>query len=168
MINATPETVRAVAQAIKLAAILDDRVAAQADKARIAAWSEQVQRHNLIESDLLDGLQRFYDGPSDRAIQIGDLIHHARMSKIDRVQREDAESRIARSEAQEAKAAEEWPVPRNPITGPTAKKTDRLKAAEDRLHVCHGKRESIEALKEYFAAKDEARKPKRDNGRKSA
>ena len=76
-LNASPDTVRAVTQVFKLAGILDDRVT-HPDKARIAAWSEQVQRHGLAESDLLDGLQAFYDGPSERAIQIGDLIHHAR------------------------------------------------------------------------------------------
>lgn len=159
-LNATPETVAAVAQALKLAGILDDRVA-NPDKARIAAWSEQVHRHNFTETDLLDGLQRFYDGPTDRAIGIGDLIHHARMSKIDRVQREDAAARTARSEAQATKAApdEPWPIPAGAITGPTAHKTDRMRTAEDRLHACHNRATAVEALREYFAAKTEARNP---------
>ena len=75
MINASPDTVRAITKTFQLAGILDDRCA-QPDKARIAAWAEQVERHKLHESDLLDGLQAFYDSPSERAIQIGDLIHH--------------------------------------------------------------------------------------------
>lgn len=84
-INATPETLRAVAQVLKMAAILDDRVA-QPDKARIVGWAEQVQRHNLTEDDLLDGLQKYYD-QADRPIGIGDLIIHARATKRDRLER---------------------------------------------------------------------------------
>jgi hypothetical protein len=101
-INATEETLRAVAETLKLAALLDDRVA-QPDKARIAAWAEQVQRHNLSREDLLTGLQAFYDGPSDHAITIGDLIHQARHAKRDRTERESDEEREARQARMDAR-----------------------------------------------------------------
>jgi hypothetical protein len=40
----SPETIRAVAEALKYAAILDDRVA-KADQARVLGWAKQVRRH---------------------------------------------------------------------------------------------------------------------------
>ena len=86
-VTATTEDLTNAAEALKLAAILDDR-APKADKARITGWGEQIHRHHLGREDLLDGLQRFYDSPSDRAIAIGDLIAHARACRRDRTERE--------------------------------------------------------------------------------
>jgi hypothetical protein len=105
-LDATPDTIRAVAQVFKLAAILDDRLA-QADRNRVAAWAEQVHRHNLAEPDLLDGLQAFYDGPSERPIGVGDLIHHARIAKRDRLEREPDEMREARQVQLDARIADQ-------------------------------------------------------------
>jgi hypothetical protein len=86
VIDASPETIRAVGKAMQLAALLDDRCA-NVDKARIASWAEQVERHQLTKTDLLDGVQRFYDGPTNRPIQVGDLITHARAVRQDRSDR---------------------------------------------------------------------------------
>lgn len=87
-INASPETVAAVAETLKLAALLDDRIT-PSDKARIAAWAEQIHRHNLSRDDLLDAVQAFYDQPSAQAIGVGDLIKHARTIRRDRLNRDD-------------------------------------------------------------------------------
>lgn len=155
-LNATPQTVRAVTQVLKLAGLLDDRVA-QNDKARIAAWSEQCERHRLSEGDMLDGVQAFYDSPSDRAIQVGDLIHHARIAKRDRLDREEESALEARRAITDLKAADEFKaLTAEAIIGRTKHKTPRLVAAEDALQNCHGKRECEAAIREYFAAKAEA------------
>jgi ferric-dicitrate binding protein FerR (iron transport regulator) len=86
-LDATPETVQNLAEAIKLAALLDDRVT-HPDKARMAAWAAQTHRHRLAREDLLDGVQAFYDHPAEHAIQIGDLIRNARIAKRDRLDRD--------------------------------------------------------------------------------
>lgn len=158
MINATPETVRSVAEAMQLAALMDDRVG-HVDDARVAAWSEQIERHKLTKSDLLDGVQAFYDNPSDRALQVGDLIFHARKIRRDRNEREAEEERRRRDERLSIKASDEWPaLAAGVVMGPTKKRTKRLDDAELALQTCHGKRESVAAITEYFAAKTAARK----------
>lgn len=155
-INATPDTVRALTKVFQLAGILDDRCA-QPDKARIAAWSEQVQRHNLIETDLLDGLQAFYDSPSERAIQIGDLIHHARHAKRGRLDKEADQIREQRQREHDTKAADQiHAIAAAAFTGPTKNRTPRLVAAENGLQCAVDKRTARESIAEYFAAKREA------------
>ena len=158
-LNATPETVTAVAQVLKMAAILDDRMG-QPDKARIIAWAEQVHRHKLIEADMLDGLQAYYDGPSDRAIGVGDLIHHAKTARRNRVAGEEAADREARqAELDAVKPAPEETVAVAAafIPGPV-RRTPRLEAAEDSLNACVDKASAQAALREYFAAKRESRR----------
>jgi hypothetical protein len=155
-LDATPTTIRDIAEAFKLAAILDDRIA-QVDTARIAAWAEQVQRHNLIRADLLDGLQAFYDSPSDRAIQIGDLIHHARHAKRTRLDKEADEVREQRQEAHDVKAADEiHGIAAGFVAGPVKNKTPRLIAAEAALQCAVDKSTAQAAIAEFFAAKREA------------
>lgn len=155
-VEATEDELRAVAEVLKLAAILDDRAPA-ADMARIAAWAEQIHRHQLERRDLLDGLQAYYDAPSDRAIQIGDLIHHARAVRRDRGEREGR----ALPPAPDAEVVDADEIARvcsafdtSAITNPT----DRLRRAELSLQICSGKAESAAAIREYFIAKAEARK----------
>lgn len=156
-LNASPDTVRAVTQVFKLAGILDDRVT-HPDKARIAAWSEQVQRHGLAESDLLDGLQAFYDGPSERAIQIGDLIHHARIVRRNRLDKEVDDERDTRRSAVDAKAADDLRALTAEAISGRVNDTPRVKAARAALDDCRGKAESQAAIREYFDAKIAARK----------
>lgn len=155
-INATEQTLRAVATTLKMAAILDDR-APHADKARIAAWAERAQWHHLTESDLLDGLQAFYDQPQERAIGIGDLMYHARNAKKTRLDREEDQDRDQRRTHFDAKAAADEPIAPAAITfGPVKAKTERLLAAENALQCVVDKRSAQAALREYFAAKSEA------------
>lgn len=159
-IDATETDLRNVAEALSLASLLDDRIT-RGDKARIAAWGKQIHRHQFTRDDLLNGLQMFYDGTSTHAITVGDLIACAKTARSDRVAREDALEREHRQAEQATKAApdEPWPIPAGAITGPTAHKTDRMRTAEDRLHACHNQATAVEALREYFAAKAEARNP---------
>lgn len=93
-INATPETVRAVGNAIGRAALFDDRIT-EGDSARIAAWAEAVERHNLDPTDLLDAVTSYYSTPRDRAILVGDLIQHARNARQDRAQRDNTATAAA-------------------------------------------------------------------------
>lgn len=151
-LNASPDTVRAVAQVFKLAGILDDRVA-QPDKARIAAWAEMVQRHKLGERDLLDGLQAYYDSPSERAIQIGDLIHHARIVRRDRNEREDNQTREERIANRGFIAG----MASSTVMGPSENRTQRLVDAENALQCCTTKAEAQAAIKEFSEAKREAK-----------
>lgn len=164
-INASPETVRAVTQVFKLAGILDDRVA-QPDKHRVIAWSEQVERHKLTEGDLLDGLQSFYDNPSERAIQVGDLIHHGKIARRNRLAKEEDSVREARRLSQDEKAeSDEVRELSAAFIAGRVDETPRLKAAREALQNCRGRRECGPAIAEYFAAKAEAAKP---NHRKKA
>ena len=162
-LNASPDTIRAIAQVFKLTAILDDR-AAQPDEARVKAWAEQVERHKLIESDLLDGLQAYYDGPSERAMQIGDLIHHAKIARQVRVGSETRAEREAREDRRDAELAsigaaknETHAIASGVVFGPVPR-TDRLAAAEDSLYTCVDRKTAMAAIREYHAAKREARK----------
>lgn len=93
-INARPETVRAVGNAIGRAALFDDRIT-EGDSARIAAWAEAVERHHLDAEDLLDAVTSYYSTPRERAILVGDLIHHARNARQDRAQRDNADTAAA-------------------------------------------------------------------------
>jgi hypothetical protein len=154
-LDATPQTVRAVAEVFKLAAFLDDRIAAP-DPGRIAAWAEQVQRHNLAESDLLNGVQGFYDGPSSHAIGVGDLIQHARQCRRERREVEHDAAIEAQEAAGDAKAVEA--IASVTVTGPTKHRTPRLEAAEIALQGAVDKESAMAAIREYFAAKAEARK----------
>ncbi|ARG91422.1 hypothetical protein [Mycobacterium kansasii] len=154
-INASPATVRAVTKAFQLAGILDDRCA-QPDKARIAAWAEQVERHKLTEPDLLDGLQAFYDSPSERAIQIGDLIHHARIIRRDRNEREEAAEQAARLKVHDQQAVDGISGVAA-VMGPVKNRTPRLVKAELALQCASGKREVLAAMSEWTAAKLEAK-----------
>lgn len=162
-IDATEEELRAVAEALKLAAVLDDR-APKADPARIVAWGEQIHRHNLERTDLLDGIQAFYDRPSERCIQIGDLIYHARIIKRDRLDREEDAERDARRATHDHKAADEVSLRLVAGTGigPTKHRTDRLVKAEIALQCANGRTEAQQAIREFLAAKKEAE----DGGKK--
>lgn len=152
-IDASPETIRAIAEMFKLAAFLDDRIGG-ADRGRIAAWAEQVERHALKRDDLLDGLQRYYDGPANRAIGVGDLIHHSRLVRQDRTEREPD---YHRASIHDEKALEEVRAFASGVTfGRVKTPTPRFEAAVDALGTCHGKRESIAAIREFNAAKREA------------
>lgn len=104
-LNASPETIRNVAEAMQLAQLLDDRTA-HADKARIAAWAEEVEPFRLDRSDLLDAVRMFYADPRDRAIGVGDLIGAARAIRRDRTERESDFQRKAREEALDSRVAE--------------------------------------------------------------
>ncbi|ASR86434.1 hypothetical protein SEA_VENTI_61 [Mycobacterium phage Venti] len=156
-INASIETIEAVTQVLKMAAILDDRVS-QGDPARLGAWAEQVERHKLNESDLLDGLQAYYDAPSDRAIGIGDLIHHARQARRQRTQAEGLDGLERRQAELDATKPAPEPVVALPgfVGGQVTNRTPRFEAAEQALQECHGREECRAALVEYFAAKREA------------
>lgn len=155
-VNATEAELTTVAEVLKLAAILDDRAPA-ADRARIAAWAEQIHRHRLERSDLLDGLQAFYDGPSERAIGIGDLVHHGRHAKGNRTDKERDEQRDDRQQAFDIKAADDiGAVAAAVLSGPTKVRTKRLEAAERALHCTVDKQTSVDAIREYLAAKREA------------
>lgn len=156
---ATPETIRATAQVLRMAKILDDRMG-QPDKSRISAWADQIQRHKLTEPDLMDGLQAYYDGPSPHAIGIGDLIHHAKSARTVRIGKEDAAER----EARQAELDAVKPAPEETasivaafVAGPV-ERTTRLEAAEDALYACGDKESAQAAIREFFAAKAESRR----------
>lgn len=157
-VSASPETIRAVAEAMQLAAVLDDR-APRPTEPRVAAWAEQAERYRLQRSDMLDAIQAFYDEPRDRAIGIGDLVHHGRRIKRDRLDREEDAAHQARQQSLDIKAADETRALAQAIPfGPTTNRTDRLEAAERALQCCTTKSEAQQAIREYFAAKTEARK----------
>ena len=159
-IAATEEELANVAECLKLAAILDDR-APKADKARIVAWAEQIHRHKLTRDDLLNGLQAYYDGPSERAIQIGDLIHHARLARKTRCDKEDADTRELREQRYDQRAADDMQALSAAFIAGRVKDTPRLKAAREALDTCEGKDASIAAIREFAAAKLEAKRGKR-------
>lgn len=154
-LDASPETIRAVAEVLELASLLDDRVAG-ADPNRIKAWSEQVERHKLLRGDLLDGLQKFYDGPAERPIGVGDLIYHSRQVRHDRTERED-DRRVYRPSIHDQQAVDEARAFAADLTfGRVKNPTPRFEAAVDALQTCRGRRDSMAAIREFAAAKREA------------
>ena len=159
MLNATTEGIAGVGEALKLAALLDDRVG-QPDKAKAAAWAEQVARHpGLTRDDLLDGVQAFYDQPHDRAMAVGDLISHARRLKRDRLAREDVAVQQARIDRNAQKALEDISAEFHDTVaggGHLRVDTPELVQARDGLQTCQGKADSIAAIKAYLAALGEA------------
>lgn len=153
-INASAETVRAVVKVFELAYLLDDRVT-QPDKARMTAWAEQVERHRLSEQDLLDAVQAFYDGPSLHAIQVGDLISHARRIKRDRLEREPDADRDERRELVDEKAANDIRPFTSLVGGggvDRAAESTELDQAREALQTCHGKAQSQAAIRSYLDA----------------
>lgn len=156
-IDATEEDLRTAAEALKLAAILDDR-APKADKARIAAWAEKLHAHRLGRTDVLDGLQAFYDHPSERAIAIGDLIAHARAARRDRAEREENTHWQTHYQYRDQQAIDDLrELSADFLTG-RVNDTPRLKAARNLVYTCRTRTEAIEAIREFFAAKQQARK----------
>jgi hypothetical protein len=157
-LNASVETVQAVTEAFKLAAFLDDRIG-NPDRYRLAAWSEQAERHRLTEADLLDGVQAFHDEASDHAMQCGDLMHHARHAKIRRLEMEHAARESERERIIDRKAADDVAVVMGVMQlGPVKNDTERLKVARAALQNCDGRVTAVAAIREYFAAKAEATK----------
>lgn len=158
-INATEDELRAVTEALKLAALLDTR-APHPEPARIAAWAEQIHRHRFTHNDLLDSIQAFYDQPSRQPIGIGDLIHHARIIKRDRLERESDEERARRRADVDTKAADLFDGTAEILTGTPTRTTPRLQAARNALDICYGKTASTKAIQEFLAAKTEAARPR--------
>jgi hypothetical protein len=154
-IDATPETIRAVADVLKYAAFLDDRIG-HADQGRIAAWAEQVQRHELRRDDLMAGVCGFYDSGRSYPCGVGDLIEHASIARRDRNSR--AGHPTPPLAWDEEAVAEVKSVAMSFEPGPVKNPTNRLEAAENGLHTCFGRMESMAAIREYFAAKREAKK----------
>lgn len=166
-IDATETEIRDIAEVLKLAAIIDDR-APRADKARIAGWAEQIHRHKLERTDLLDGLQLYYDSPSERPIQIGDLIHHAKAARRARLERMDDEERRRREDLADEKAADDIRGLSAAFIAGRVDETPRLKAAREALETCQGKTESLAAMREFGAAKLAAKKRRHPVARVSA
>jgi len=162
--NETPpsaETITYVGEALKIASLLDDRVG-HPDKGRILAWANQVEKYQFIRGDLLDGVQAFYDTPRERAMGVGDLIHHARLIRRERMEKEESALAAQREAESDAKAADEIQTITAAAIMGRVKETPRLKAARDALQNCEGRKECEPAIREYFAAKAEAagKKPK--------
>ncbi len=153
----TSETITAVAEVLKLAAFLDDRIGG-ADKGRIMAWATQVQRHELTSPDLLDGLQAFYDGPSTHAMGIGDLIQQARKARRERNEAEEARVSEERAQRNDAKVADDLTAISAAALSRPRRTTPRLDAARAGLQTCQGKAAARAAIGEYFAAVKDANK----------
>ncbi|AIT13462.1 helix-turn-helix DNA binding protein [Mycobacterium phage ZenTime222] len=156
-VTATPETISAVTQCLKLASILDDRVGGP-DAARVLAWSEQIQRHKLSEDDLLAGLQDFYDQPNDRPLGVGDLIAAARAHRRTRAASEPAERFETRGDAL-SEPVEITAVAAPALTtamGSVGRTTERLERAREALQTCYGHQACSRAIREYQAARAEA------------
>lgn len=89
-IAASQAATSAAAAAWSRARIFDDKLG-EPDAARIAAWAESVDRWQLDVPDLVEGVNRYYEGETaGRTIGIGDLLHHARESRRLRAEREKA------------------------------------------------------------------------------
>lgn len=153
----SPETISMIGECLKLAALLDDKIG-QPDKGRILAWSKQIEKFKFIRNDLLDGMQAFYEQPRERAMGVGDLIHHARLIRRERMEEETDELERRRQMKSDEKAAQEFrDVMAGAIMG-RVNETPRLRAAKEALQNCYGKQESIAAITEFWAAKADAKK----------
>ncbi|WP_067891284.1 hypothetical protein [Nocardia vaccinii] len=89
-IAASDSAMRAAAAAWSRARIYDDKLG-DPDTARLAAWAESIERWKLETPDLLEAVNRYYEGCTDgRTIGIGDLLHHAREVRRQRAESEKA------------------------------------------------------------------------------
>ncbi|MCU1640892.1 MAG: hypothetical protein JWN03_1167 [Nocardia sp.] len=89
-IAASEAAIRAAAAAWSRARIYDDKLG-DADKARLAAWAESIERWELDAPDLVEGVMRYYESNTEgRTMGIGDLLHHAREHRRQRAEREKA------------------------------------------------------------------------------
>lgn len=161
-VNATRETIHAVAASLGRARLFDDRLGGS-DQGRIAAWAEAAEPHHLSQADMMAAVTAYYAEESGRAMQVADLIRLGRRIRSDRGQREADEEREARQakwDATKAAPDETASIASGFVAGPIpeSSRTDRLGAAERALQACHGKKESVAAIREYFAAKAEAQK----------
>jgi hypothetical protein len=124
------------------------------------AWGALFEKHRHSEADLLAGVETVYDehGSGYRPLP-ADIIAATRRIRQDRYDRSDIHQRGAHEAICDAKGADTLKgIATGVITGPTAS-TPRLEAAKEALQTCHGRRESMAAIREYFAAKDHAHKP---------
>jgi GrpB-like predicted nucleotidyltransferase (UPF0157 family) len=154
----SPQSITGATEVLELASLLDHRVPTP-DKARVLAWARQIDRHIALErDDMLDAVQSFYDRPSGNPVSVGDVIETARRIKRDRLEREADDAREHRQHELDVKAADE--ISAGVIFGPVKNKTPRLVKAENALQCAVDKREAQAAIREYFAAKTEARQRK--------
>jgi hypothetical protein len=155
--NPSAQSIGNATEVLELASLLDHRVPTP-DKARILAWARQIDRYNLNRDDMLDACQSFYDRPSPQPVSVGDIIETSRRIKRDRLDREADEERDTRRVTVDTKAADEIrSIAAGFIAGPVKSRTDRLAKAEIALQCCNGKRESQSAIRDYFAARIDAR-----------
>lgn len=149
--------IAATTEVLELASLLDHRVPTP-DKARVMAWSRQIDRHGLPRDDMLNAVQEFYDRPSPDPISVGDVIDGARRIKRNRLDREDEHQREQRQLRLDRKAADEVRAITTAVVMGPSPRTDRIEAAELALQCCTTKTEAQQAICEYFAAKTDARK----------
>ena len=88
-IDAHPHTVRMAAAALSRAALFDDRIT-EGDSARIAAWAEAMEPHQLQPPDVLAAVTAHYQPAGVDTIRVGDVIQGARAIRRDRAEREKA------------------------------------------------------------------------------
>jgi hypothetical protein len=128
-----------------------------ADVAR--SWAKTFAYYDLTAATLLAGVDRVYaaHGAGYRPLP-ADIARAARDIRKDRAERETPSELDARHTGWESKAADDIrSIATGFVPGPV-EPTERLRAAEEALQSCYGKRESIAAIREFFAAKTEARK----------
>lgn len=137
-IAASEASMRGAAAAWSRARIYDDKLG-DPDNARLAAWAESVERWRLDIPDLVEAVQRYYEGCTDgRTIGIGDLMHHARESR-----RQRAESEKAAEEHAAATAAPALPpggyggLPINAVGEPVWDAYDINGAIDRQCPNCH-------------------------------
>lgn len=159
-VKASGDTIRAVAMALGRARLFDDRLGGS-DEGRIAAWAEAAEPHHLSQEDMMASVTAYYAEESGKAMQVADLIRVGRRIRTDRGQREaddEREARQAQWDNVKAAPAETAGIAAAFVQGPVSNKTQRLTDAEFALQSCHGKKDSVAAIREYFAAKAEAQK----------
>lgn len=105
-VDAHPHTIRMAAAALSRAALFDDRIT-EGDAARIAAWAEAMEPHQLQQADVLAAVTAHYQPAGVDTIRVGDVIQGARTIRRDRAEREKA------AEIHEASAI----APPNPAIG---------------------------------------------------
>jgi hypothetical protein len=127
-------------------------------EANIIAWAEQIELTNLTLPDLLGGVTDCYrvHGSGFRPFP-ADVIGASRRIRSDRYDRSSIHERTEYEALSDAKAADTIKgIAAGTILGPVRNRTPRLAAAENALQTCHGRTESMTAMREYTAAKHEA------------
>lgn len=130
----------------------------QPSESTILAWAEQFMIANLPADDLLEAVTQVYaaHGAGFKPLP-GDILASARGVRRDRRLRDEAAQQELTAAVGDRKSAEDLATIAAEFVGGKVKPTKRLRAAEAAMQNAADRESAVAAMREYFAAKLEAK-----------